>query len=222
MLDKILNHGILRYRAMYALVGARSAQLQGKYNIMEYRSYYFGYGMNTHPDQMAKRCPDAILVGVAYLNDYRLVFRNHADIEIDVGSTVCGVLWEVSESDMIALDRLESFPSYYLRQRVLVQTETEAYVAWVYSMADQDYEFTPSTSYYDLCTEGYKHHGVPTAQLVEALEAAPTQKYVDSTYDYGYDYYKNRGWFDYDNGIDAKYDDYVSQHYGFRDRNLEK
>ena len=63
---------------------------------------------------------------------------------------------------------------------------------------------------------------MPTAQLVEALEAAPTQKYVDTTYDYGYDYYKNRGWFDYDNGVDAKYDDYVSQRYGFYDRNMEK
>jgi len=179
--------------------------------------------MNTHPDQMAKRCPDATLIGVAYLNDYRLVFRNHADIEIQPGSIVSGVLWEVSDSDMIALDRLEGFPTYYLRQRVLVQTETEAYVAWVYSMADQDYELTPNQSYYDLCTAGYVAHGVPTAQLVEALEAAPTQKYVDTTYDYGYDYYKDRGWFDIDNGyIDDRYDRYVSQHYGFYDRNLEK
>jgi len=222
MLDKYLNHGILRYGAMHAPFWARSARYI-KELPMEYRSYYFGYGMNTHPEQMAKRCPDAILVGVAYLNDYRLVFRNHADIEIDTGSIVCGVLWEVSDSDMIALDRLEGFPTYYLRQRVLVQTETEAYIAWVYSMADQDYEMTPSQSYYDLCTAGYIAHGVPTAQLVEAMEAAPSQKYIDTTYDYGYDYFKDRGWHDFDNGhIDERYDRYVSQHYGFYDRNLEK
>jgi len=189
---------------------------------MEYRSYYFGYGMNTHPDQMAKRCPDATLVGVAHLNDYRLVFRNHADIEIDVGNIASGVLWEVSDSDMIALDRLEGFPHYYLRQRVLVQTDTEAYIAWVYSMAEQDYEMTPSTSYYDMCTEGYKHHGVSTVQLVEAKEAAPSQKYVDTTYDYGYDYFNDNSWERFDNGVDERYDRYVAQHYGFYDRNLEK
>ena len=189
---------------------------------MENRSYYFGYGMNTHPDQMATRCPDATLVGVAYLDNYRLVFRNHADIEIDTGSSVCGVLWEVSDKDMIALDRLEGFPRYYLRQRVLVETTTESYVAWVYSMEDQDYEMTPSQSYYDMCAAGYKHHGVPTAQLVEAKEAAPSQKYVDTTYDYGYDYFNDQSWERFDNGLDDRYDRYVSQHYGFYDRNLEK
>lgn len=221
MLDKILNHGILSYGAMYAPFWARSACYKEEFT-MENRSYYFGYGMNTHPDQMATRCPDATLVGVAYLDNYRLVFRNHADIEIDTGSSVCGVLWEVSNKDMIALDRLEGFPRYYLRQRVLVETTTESYVAWVYSMEDQDYEMTPSQSYYDMCTAGYKHHGVPTAQLVEAKEAAPSQKYVDTTYDYGYDYFNDQSWERFDNGLDDRYDRYVSQHYGFYDRNLEK
>jgi gamma-glutamylcyclotransferase (GGCT)/AIG2-like uncharacterized protein YtfP len=221
MLDKILNHGILSYGAMYAPFWARSACYKEEFT-MENRSYYFGYGMNTHPDQMATRCPDATLVGVAYLDNYRLVFRNHADIEIDTGSSVCGVLWEVSDKDMIALDRLEGFPRYYLRQRVLVETTTESYVAWVYSMEDQDYEMTPSQSYYDMCTAGYKHHGVPTAQLVEAKEAAPSQKYVDTTYDYGYDYFNDQSWERFDNGLDDRYDRYVSQHYGFYDRNLEK
>jgi gamma-glutamylcyclotransferase (GGCT)/AIG2-like uncharacterized protein YtfP len=221
MLDKILNHGILSYGAMYAPFWARSACYKEEFT-MENRSYYFGYGMNTHPDQMAIRCPDATLVGVAYLDNYRLVFRNHADIEIDTGSSVCGVLWEVSDKDMIALDRLEGFPRYYLRQRVLVETTTESYVAWVYSMEDQDYEMTPSQSYYDMCTAGYKHHGVPTAQLVEAKEAAPSQKYVDTTYDYGYDYFNDQSWERFDNGLDDRYDRYVSQHYGFYDRNLEK
>ena len=221
MLDKILNHGILSYGAMYAPFWARSACYKEEFT-MENRSYYFGYGMNTHPEQMAKRCPDATLVGVAYLDNYRLVFRNHADIEIDTGSSVCGVLWEVSDKDMIALDRLEGFPRYYLRQRVLVETTTESYVAWVYSMEDQDYEMTPSQSYYDMCTAGYKHHGVPTAQLVEAKEAAPSQKYVDTTYDYGYDYFNDQSWERFDNRLDDRYDRYVSQHYGFYDRNLEK
>ena len=221
MLDKILNHGILSYGAMYAPFWARSACYKEEFT-MENRSYYFGYGMNTHPDQMATRCPDATLVGVAYLDNYRLVFRNHADIEIDTGSSVCGVLWEVSDKDMIALDRLEGFPRYYLRQRVLVETTTESYVAWVYSMEDQDYEMTPSQSYYDMCTAGYKHHGVPTAQLVEAKEAAPSQKYVDTTYDYGYDYFNDQSWERFDNRLDDRYDRYVSQHYGFYDRNLEK
>lgn len=222
MLDKSLRHGILSHGAMYASLWARSARYSKEFT-MEYRSYYFGYGMNTHPEQMAKRCPDATLVGVAYLNDYRLVFRNHADIEINPGTIVSGVLWEVSDKDMIALDRLEGFPTYYLRHRVLVETHTESYIAWVYAMADQDYEMTPSTSYYDMCTEGYQHHGVPTAQLVEAMEAAPAQKYIDTKYDYGYDYFNDHSWERFDNGhIDDKYDRYVSQHYGFYDRNLEK
>lgn len=133
---------------------------------------YFAYGMNTHPDQMARRCPDSLCLGAAHLDGYRFVFRTHADVELSDYDQVSGVLWQVSDDDLQALDMLEGFPGYYLRQRVWVTDKTGARcIAWVYTMADQDYLQEPSPGYLHLCTEGYIAHGVPTNQLTEALNS---------------------------------------------------
>ena len=135
----------------------------------EVRHLYFGYGMNTNRDQMAGRCPNSKVIGPAILPGYKFVFRGHADVELDWESQVEGVLWDVNDTDLEALDRLEGFPHYYLRQRAWVETDQGYGVAWVYMMNDQDYESNPTTSYYNLCMEGYKQHGVPTDQLTNAL-----------------------------------------------------
>lgn len=37
--------------------------------------YYLAYGSNLSVAQMAQRCPDAVYVGTAVLNDYRLLFK---------------------------------------------------------------------------------------------------------------------------------------------------
>ena len=136
------------------------------------RHLYFAYGMNTHPDQMAVRCPGAVSLGAAYLHGYRFVFRIHADVELADYNTVNGVLWQVSDDNLDALDQLEGFPGYYLRQRVWVTNDADdRMVAWVYAMADQDYLQEPSPGYLHLCTEGYIAHGVPTNQLTDALNS---------------------------------------------------
>jgi gamma-glutamylcyclotransferase (GGCT)/AIG2-like uncharacterized protein YtfP len=149
----------------------------------EVRHLYFGYGMNTNRDQMASRCPDSKLIGAAILPGYKFVFRGHADVELDWESQVEGVLWEVSDNDLIALDRLEGFPSYYLRQRAWVESQDGYGVAWVYMMNDQDYISNPSKSYYDLCFEGYTQHGVPTEQLTKALNGDINQ-FTSENWDY--------------------------------------
>ena len=46
------------------------------------------YGSNLSVSQMAYRCPEAKIVGTGKINDYKLVFRYHADIEKSVGSYV--------------------------------------------------------------------------------------------------------------------------------------
>jgi gamma-glutamylcyclotransferase (GGCT)/AIG2-like uncharacterized protein YtfP len=133
---------------------------------------YFAYGMNTHPEQMASRCPESVCLGEALLPGYRFVFRNHADVELADYNSVHGVLWQVSDDDLDALDILEGFPDYYLRQRVWVMNKHGNHIiAWVYTMADQDYLQEPSPGYLQMCTEGYIAHGVPTNQLTEALNS---------------------------------------------------
>ena len=138
---------------------------------MTMRHLYFAYGMNTNPDEMARRCPDSNAIGPAFLPGYRFVFRGHADVEFgQEDDYVHGMLWEVSDDDLYQLDLLEGFPEYYLRQRVKVMVDDEEYVAWVYTMQDQSFEAGPTERYFTMCKQGYEHFDVETQQLYDALK----------------------------------------------------
>lgn len=131
---------------------------------------YFAYGMNTNTNNMAWRCPGAVCLGPAWLPDYRLVFRHFADIEPAFDQRCDGVLWEISEDNLSALDALEGYPYHYTRFSVLAYTETEQHRALVYQMVDQNSESQPSAHYFNTVLEGYEQNGVDTDQLLSTLE----------------------------------------------------
>lgn len=131
---------------------------------------YFAYGMNTNLDEMAARCPGAVCLGPAWINDYALVFRYFADIEPSAGNWCDGVLWEITDDNLSALDRLEGYPWHYTRFTVVVHTDRGSDTALVYQMTDQSYEQPPSGHYYNMVAEGYVQNSVPTDQLIANLE----------------------------------------------------
>ena len=126
---------------------------------------YFAYGMNTNLDEMARRCPTAQCLGPAYIKDHRLVFRTHADVESAAGEQCWGVLWEISQTDLKALDLLEGFPYYYGRKTVMIHKQDHFVAGLVYYMNDQTSEQEPSLGYYQTVWEGYQQNDVPTDQL---------------------------------------------------------
>jgi gamma-glutamylcyclotransferase (GGCT)/AIG2-like uncharacterized protein YtfP len=126
--------------------------------------------MNTNLDEMAARCPGAVCLGPAWINDYALVFRYFADIEPASGGWCDGVLWEITDDNLAALDRLEGYPWHYTRFSVVVHTDRGSDTALVYQMTDQSYEQPPSGHYYNMVAEGYQQNSVPTDQLVANLE----------------------------------------------------
>lgn len=162
-------------------------------NTLE-RHFYFGYGMNTNTSGMATRCPDAVCLGAAVLPGYRFVFRGHADVELDADCYADGVLWQISDTDLQALDRLEGFPTYYLRHRAWAETsDGDRVIAWIYTMADQSYEWEPGEHYLQCCLEGYRENGVPTEQITDALQyvkTAPKYENMLETQDYAHDRFK--------------------------------
>ena len=131
---------------------------------------YFAYGMNTNNTQMARRCPDSVCLGPAWLPNYQLVFRGVADIEPAPDTWCDGVLWEISEQDLNALDVLEGYPYHYTRFAALVETDTDACSALVYQIVEQSGESPPSNYYLDMILEGYEQNGVPLDQLLENIE----------------------------------------------------
>lgn len=144
-------------------------------NLREYdqdrRHLYFAYGSNTNLEQMSHRCPAAVNLGPATLPGHRLVFRGHADVELDRQSDVTGLLWQVDDWDLESLDIYEGFPEYYLRQRVFVyDDQDQEHVAWVYVMSMQQHEAAPSPGYYQGCMTGYQQNGLATFQLTDAAD----------------------------------------------------
>jgi gamma-glutamylcyclotransferase (GGCT)/AIG2-like uncharacterized protein YtfP len=130
---------------------------------------YFAYGMNTNLDSMQHRCPTAVCLGAAWIDNYEFVFRTHADIQKKSGSICYGVLWDITRADLKSLDALEGYPYYYNRFRVRVNLGDHFVYALTYQMTDQDYIQEPGNGYLQMVTEGYQQNGVPTDQIASAI-----------------------------------------------------
>lgn len=129
----------------------------------------FAYGLNTNKDGMRVRCPDARLIGPAWLDGYRFGWRGFADIELDQDSYVLGVLWEIGDDDLETLDHFEGVPRHYTRQRVIISTGDGHHTGWAYMMAVQGPEKPPSDPYRDAVFEGYRQNGISDQQLISGL-----------------------------------------------------
>ena len=65
------------------------------------KRFYIAYGSNLNVRQMRMRCPDAVIIGTAFIPDYRLLFKgsksgNYLTIEPHSGSQVPVAVWAVS------------------------------------------------------------------------------------------------------------------------------
>lgn len=135
---------------------------------------YFAYGMNTNPREMATRCPGARSLGPAQLLNHSFRFAQHADVEVCEDSYVDGVLWDINEEHLRALDNLEGYPYYYDRVVATVMHESRAYHVLVYRMQPGHEISEPTLGYYNLVMEGYRAHGVPTDQLENSVNYSVT------------------------------------------------
>ena len=142
------------------------------------KKYYIAYGSNLSVEQMAHRCPDAKVVGMAAIQDWKLVFRVHANIEPCEGRVVPVLIWEISGRDERNLDIYEGYPSYYYKQDMAVTMtdldgkNPQEITAMVYLMNDGHPIRTPMKGYYYTLEEGYTRFGFNTHLLELAFEEA--------------------------------------------------
>jgi gamma-glutamylcyclotransferase (GGCT)/AIG2-like uncharacterized protein YtfP len=146
---------------------------------------YWAYGMNTNIAEMARRCPTAVCLGAAWINNYEFVFRTHADIVESPGSICYGVLWDITPADLKSLDALEGYPYYYNRFRVRVNLGDHFVYALTYQMTDQTYIQEPGSGYLEMVREGYEQNGVPTGQIDQAINmVCLSQDWTSAEYPY--------------------------------------
>ena len=128
--------------------------------------FYFAYGMNTNVSEMAARCPKAISLGRCVLPNFELRFRHHADIDLVPGSSMEGVLWEITPECERALDRLEGYPYYYNKIDVVLE---DGSVAMAYIMNDKGPEVAPGLNYENCLIAGYEAHGLVVDELISHM-----------------------------------------------------
>ncbi|MGB8389940.1 poly-gamma-glutamate hydrolase family protein [Mycobacterium sp.] len=126
------------------------------------RHSYFAYGSNLCVRQMALRCPDATDPRPAVLSDHDWLInqRSVATVEPFAGTQVHGVLWQLSDHDLAALDSAEGVPVRYRRDRLAVHTDDGLSPAWVYI----DHRVTPGPprpGHLPSIINEAVHHGLP-------------------------------------------------------------
>jgi len=91
-------------------------------------------------NQMAARCPDASVIGVACLKGYRFRInsRRVGTVIPDQTHQVYGLLWDITPKDLLALDRYEDVKAgLYEKANVVVELSDRQVEALIYFATDQ-------------------------------------------------------------------------------------
>lgn len=135
---------------------------------------YFAYGSNLSRTQMQRRCPSAELVGTAVLPGHRIAFTHHsrrwaggvADVVIDPGAEVWGLLYALQPEDLDALDHYEGHPDRYSRHRTTVETQGGPVDdVWVYTVVDKLEHVPPTQAYLAPILEAADTFAFPVSHL---------------------------------------------------------
>ncbi len=152
---------------------------------------YFAYAANMSSATMSRACPEHRCLGPAELRHHRLAFTRRsvrtgtgvADVVDAPGESVWGVLYELNESSLAALDAKEGNGWAYQRTRVGVlqsarsgdggaaserPREVQALTYLVIDRAPAEVE--PSREYVEQILRSGTEHGLPEAYLA-ALRA---------------------------------------------------
>lgn len=141
---------------------------------------YIAYGSNMNQEQMAYRCPYAVVLGTAFLPDYELLFRGGgrsavATVEPKKGASVSVLLWEITPRDEEALDRYEGWPRLYRKETVEVISGTKKLEGMVYIMNDGYPLGFPSECYLQTIIDGYLDAGIDKKYLEDAVRRSGDQ-----------------------------------------------
>ncbi len=149
---------------------------------MEY--YYAAYGSNTDVQQFRYRCPQSQLVGRGVIEGYILSFQGRAGNAYcnilksnskDKKSLVPVVIFHITDSDLLMLDRYEGYPKAYNRVEIPVNVSDKGLVKCIVYIMTKGKEVPynmPSLAYLDTVMRGYAINSLNPKFLYEALATA--------------------------------------------------
>ena len=140
---------------------------------------YIAYGSNMSSAYIRDYCPSAKFIMRIFFPNYRLEFRRFStDLQGGIssiieapGELIHGVLYDIDEAEIEALDVLENVPEgIYLRETFLVLGEDGSWHHGdLYRVAHPDGPYKPAKQYVDWMIAGAKEHHIDadyTAKLV--------------------------------------------------------
>ncbi len=147
---------------------------------------YFAYGSNLDWKQMRERCPSAVFVCKAKLKDHRLDFTRYsckrkggvADVVPEEGHDIWGVVYQISEQDVVLLDRCEGFKpgrqenSYIRSERHVYRDgkKDEPLLASLYFAEKEEKPSLPHIDYKLLLVEGARFWHLPEQYIATLVE----------------------------------------------------
>jgi gamma-glutamylcyclotransferase len=150
---------------------------------------YFAYGSNMAEAVMSEKCPRHRLVGIARLPGHRLMFNRRsirtgtgvADVVPAEGEDMWGVLYELADEDLAALDLKEGHDWAYVRVRLEVECDGTRSLAITYVVKDKEpAEVEPSREYFEGIVAAARQRGLPP-DYVECLISASRPWRADSS-----------------------------------------
>ena len=132
---------------------------------------------------MKRRCPKAVYMGKAILPNWEVQFNflsrtyngGVTGIEPAIAKLVRGILYEVSNEELLHLDTIEGIPEgIYYRQTIYVVDESGKMVkVATYRTTNPKGPFKPTKKYVGLMIKGAKEHGLDPSYIKE-LESIET------------------------------------------------
>ena len=144
--------------------------------------YYFAYGSNMNWPQMQRRCPSAQFVCVARLANYEFGITRHsrlrncgtANVFPAEGQEVCGIVYEVTDADLVTLDTFEDGYRRELMPVYVLGDGAQPLVVLIYVAEIETNVPRSNTEYKRLILEGARHWNLPANDLalLEVIQAA--------------------------------------------------
>ena len=148
---------------------------------------YFAYGSNLDLLQMKNRCPSYKLITKGSLLDHRLTFNRYsekwdggvADVIQDEDSEVWGLIFEISDSDLVRLDHYEGYYkdkiSLYERRNAVIDTPNgQVDDGWVYTVVEKEKFVQPTLEYLQIIIDAAVRWDFPK-DYQQAVELASTK-----------------------------------------------
>jgi len=132
--------------------------------------YYFAYGSNMDSSRMGRMCSNARLSGIGIVLDYRFIINQAglATVVPEAGRKVYGVLWVLSEGDLLCLDEYEDVASgLYSRVPVKVTLMRGAVSNALVYVAANDKPGSPGSQYLEAIVAAATRHGFPEPYIQE-------------------------------------------------------